>query len=80
MNDAYEEMMEKARRRDAKVENSERRNGFASPQRCDLHCHLRTVESALECAVKMRDWNTACEAMVLLQQAIVRVAPDRKVS
>jgi hypothetical protein len=70
----FERMLQHARKRDAEMERIEA-GDFAPPKRCDLHSHLRTVEQALECAVKMNDWPIACEAIVLLQQAIVRVAP-----
>jgi hypothetical protein len=76
----YTEMLKKARKRNAKMSDTERKAGFASPERSDFHTHLRTVESALECAVKMKDWDTTCEAIVLLQQAIARVSPTSKMA
>ena len=69
----FAKMIAKAKTNDARMESVERENGFAPPQRCDLRSHLRTAEQALECAVKMRDWQIACEGIVLLQQAISRI-------
>ena len=74
----YQGMLKKALKRDAEMARSEKEVGFVPPNECDLHAHLRTIESALECAIMMADWDTACEAMVLLQQAIVRIAPPAK--
>ena len=71
----FAKMLQKARARDADMERLESESGLAAPQRCDLPTHLRTVEQALECAVKMRDWQIACEGIVLLQQAIARLSP-----
>ena len=71
----FAEMMKKARAHDADLQRCEADHGFAPPKRVDLREHLRTAEAALECAVKVGDWQIVCEGIVLLQQAIARVSP-----
>jgi hypothetical protein len=72
MAQSYEKMLEAARQRNDSLTRLERDVGFAPPQHCDLSLHLRTVESALEAGVKMKDWSTVCEGIVLLQDALKR--------
>lgn len=71
----FNKMMRKAREQDAEMARLEAKTGTASPQRCDLHAHLRTVEQALECAVRTNDWQVVCEGIVMLQSAITRTVP-----
>jgi hypothetical protein len=73
----YVAMLDKASKHNDEMSAMEKENGFAAPQRCGLHTHLRTVEQALECAVKMKDWAIACEGIMLLRDAIQRVEPDK---
>jgi len=69
----FAKMMQKARKRDANFERVEAETRLSPPKNCDLATHLRTAEAALECAVRVRDWQTVCEGIVLLQQATARV-------
>jgi hypothetical protein len=71
-------MMDRAREKDAAMARSEASAGFASPSRCDIGLHLRTADSAIECAIKTKDWPTACEGLVLLRQAIARIPTPRR--
>jgi hypothetical protein len=73
----YEELLQAARTRDAAFEQLESAHHFAPPRRGDLHSHLRTVEAALACAVKVSDWQIVCEGIVLLQQAMARITPEQ---
>ena len=67
----YQSMLAKARKKDRKLSQTERTYGFASPGEAGRGPLLRTIEAALECAIKMCDWQIAAEAMVLLQQAVM---------
>jgi hypothetical protein len=72
----YDDMIQQARKRNAEMEKTEADYMLAPPKHCDLRLHLRTVEQALKCAVIRRDWEVACEGIVLLQQAIARLTSE----
>jgi hypothetical protein len=61
-------MMQDAEERNARMTASERAVGFGTPQDGPLELGLRTVVSALECAVLMEDWGTVAEGLALLGQ------------
>lgn len=67
----FEAMMHAAWRRTVKMTALEREAGFASPENGPLDIGLRTVKDALECGVKMRDWEPVCEGLALLHALLV---------
>jgi hypothetical protein len=68
----FQKMMAQARANNARKTRDEHEVGFTSPQDCDLATHLRTVRGAMQCAVRCQDWQTACDGIALLDQAIAR--------
>jgi len=66
----YEAMIAKARETDRTRTADEHDYGLASPSDGGFEILLRTTKDALECAIKTEDWQTVCEAMVFLQQAL----------
>jgi hypothetical protein len=69
----YKRMLYKARKKDAEMAQIEHEAGWAAPKACDLATHLRTAISALECAVKVKDWQTVCEGVILIEQAVAQL-------
>ena len=69
-------MVENARKRNVRMSSIDRRNGNDAPEDCPLDMHLRTVLSALECGMNMREWEVVAEAAALLQDAELKARQD----
>lgn len=66
-------LWQKALKRVRKMDEDDRRSGDMPPQYCPLDLHLRNTISALVCAMQTKDWKVAAEALVMLQDAELRV-------
>jgi hypothetical protein len=60
-------LVKKARRTNASRDKSERQHGFGVPSEIPIDCGLRTVITALACAIGKSDWDCVAEAYAMLQ-------------
>jgi hypothetical protein len=70
----FMKMIDAAHKRDSENQAIEETSGFLPPQRCPLDNHFRTVVTMLELSIRSQEWPTACDALVVLEQAIERFA------
>lgn len=69
----YEELMAKARKTNQSRSRSEHKAGFASPEDCDPGHHIRTVMTAIQCGIEVKDWNAVAEGQAMLEDVLPRL-------
>ena len=62
-------LIEKATGTNARRDVEDRSAGFAAPADSSRDALLRTAVSAIECAIRVQDWDCAAEGLVMLADA-----------
>lgn len=63
----YNELMERARKTNAKRDKDERKAGFAANSVFAPDLQLRTAMSAIQAGIAVEDWNCIAEAQAMLE-------------
>ena len=63
----YDRLMRKARQTNAWRDRADRANGFAAPVDTPGPVLLGTVAAAIECGVRMQDWNNVAEGLAMAE-------------
>lgn len=66
----FSTIVKEAEVRVLKMDDIDKKSGFATPQACDILTSLRAIQSAIECGITTRDWKSIEEAYVMLDQII----------
>lgn len=64
----YNELMQKARKTNAKRDQSEREAGFLANSNCSPAMQLRTAMMAIQAGITTNDWNCIAESQAMLEQ------------
>lgn len=62
----YQQLMKKARRTNAHRDKSDHETGFGAPGDTPLDSHLRNAISAIQCGIKVNDWDAVAEGQEML--------------
>lgn len=76
----FKELINKATKKIAMMNKTERESGFMPEEECSILTRLRTVELALEAGLKIEDWNATAEAYVMLRAINKNINAENRTS
>lgn len=74
----FDKLMAKARATNASRDAAERSFGWAAPPDISPEMHLATAASAIECGIRVKDWECVAEGLAMIQDVLEAVNPARK--